>query len=858
VRGAVGALVTALSLAVLGPAVAAPQGPQEVRAFAVAWKHEVHQVESYETFRGAVRAQFDTRITPHLADDRPNLVTYPEDQGLMAYLVGARGEGARRIMDDGGNGTAALASLAVPYAPQMAYYEAKFPGVDAPGQLLLLALTDTAVRSIIEVFSELARDHGVHVTVSTNVADFERVEGPTAALLADPEAGTAYAYEATTPQVFNQNFLFGPDGELLDAHKKAYLVPLERSRDLGLGMTGVPVDELGFVDLPFGRVGTVTSKDAWMPDVNDRYDQLGAQLLVQPEAFDTWGDPGDDLWPPDKFQRSGWLMTQRHPALRANVTPMLTGHFGEIRFDGQPLIAVEAPGGVPGLCLMGQEPRPGWAAVGRWSDLERPQELCGEDLRVQLAERAERMKPGSGDELENVYAEDVVFADLSFPTRPPVVERLPRGAFDVATPVPGEATQLRPALAAADDGAVMAWVDFREGTAQSVYAARFDPGTGWGEAVRVSDREIREHDHFDNQWAPAVAARGGAALVTYLDFRDESWDVYRSSSGDGGATWGSSARVDDAEEEFGTLRERGHSAPVVLEGPDTAAALWSDLRWPLVNPQIRLARSADGGETWQPSVRPDGGSLTFTDDVLAGPPREQSEPQEAPAAAFTSSGALVVAWQELTPAGPRIRWVRSTDGGGHFTAPAWLSAAGAYRPAVAADGDHVWIAWEERDDAGGSAIAVAASEDAGAAFGAPAIVDPGRPAGVTQRDVTILAGAGTPPAAVFTDDRAGVEDVLWTRLDGPASPVRVNDSPEGADARGATAVRLADGRDLVAWQEAAAGLETLRVGLHATAPSRGGDAAAAEAVSPPSVRTSGCADRSCAAGPRRTRAGGPS
>jgi hypothetical protein len=110
-------------------------------------------------------------------------------------------------------------------------------------------------------------------------------------------------------------------------------------------------------------------------------------------------------------------------------------------------------------------------------------------------------------------------------------------------------------------------------------------------------------------------------------------------------------------------------------------------------------------------------------------------------------------------------------------------------------------------------------------------------------------------------------------------------------------VRLADGRDLVVWQEAAAGLETLRVGVQGTAPSPGSDGGPpadpaprgdlpatgggigaalllvagalllrartasslpVEVASPPSVRTSGCADRSCAAGPRRRRAGGPS
>jgi hypothetical protein len=78
-----------------------------------------------------------------------------------------------------------VASLAGPHAPQVSYYAAEFPGVDSPGQLLLLALTDVSVRAVVEHFADVAVDLGAYVTVSTNVADFVRVEGPVATLLGD-------------------------------------------------------------------------------------------------------------------------------------------------------------------------------------------------------------------------------------------------------------------------------------------------------------------------------------------------------------------------------------------------------------------------------------------------------------------------------------------------------------------------------------------------------------------------------------------------------------------------------------------------------------------------------------------------
>jgi predicted amidohydrolase len=772
-------------LAVLPPAASAQPAPAgEVRAFAVAWRHEVPRVESYDTFRTAVREQFDADIAPHLHPDRPNLVTYPEDMGLMAYYVGERGRASREILErrEENASAAATASLAGPYAPQLAYYAAKFPDVDSPGQLLLLALTDTSGRAIVETFAELARDHGVWVTVSTNVADFERVEGPAAALLADPEADTSYAWEATSAEVYNQNLFFSPAGELVDLHKKAYLVPIERTRDVGLGMTGVEVDGLGVVDTPFGRVGTVTSKDAWMVDVNDRYDQLGASLLLQPEAFDTWGDPGEDLWPPDKFQRSGWLMTQRHPGLRANVTPMLTGNYGDLRFDGQPLIAVESPGGVDGLCLMGQDPEPGWAAVGVWNALDTPaHELCGEHRRAELRERALRMAPGSGDELENAYAEDVVWADLRLPAPPAArAARVGRADFAVSRPAPGDATQLVPAL----DGGLLAWIDFRRGN-QSTYAARTGDGVTWSEPALVSDREVRPHDHFDNQWRPAVAADGDDALVAVLDFRVESWDLYRSRSADAGATWSANVRVDDAEPDEGTLRERGHSAPALVRDGDEVVAVWSDLRWPRVKPEVRLARSADWGQTWSAS-----------EPVAAG-----ADAQDSPAAVLVS-GDLLVAWQELADGVPLIRLSSGAAIGGP-----------AFRPSLAADGEDVWLAYEQRVG-DGSVIMLARSTDGGVTWGEPVQADPGAPAGVTQRHATVLPGG----MVVFADDRAGAEDVLVAAA---GAVQRVDDSPPGAHARAPAASLLDDSRLLVVWQEtdvwqeADAGSETLRAAVGA-------------------------------------------
>jgi predicted amidohydrolase len=174
-------------------------------------------------------------------------------------------------------------------------------------------------------------------------------------------------FEPVSSWVRNRNLVYGPDG-LVAVQDKAYLVPSERDPD-GLALTSIAVDGITTVDLPFGRLGSVISKDAWMVDVNDRLDQLGAQVLVQPEAFDRWDEvdrgevPGlgevEDLWPPDKFQRGGWWMVQRHPSIRVNVAPVLVGRLGDLVFDGQASVSVVAPAGGPTPACTGSRPTRG-------------------------------------------------------------------------------------------------------------------------------------------------------------------------------------------------------------------------------------------------------------------------------------------------------------------------------------------------------------------------------------------------------------------------------------------------------------------------------------------------------------------
>jgi predicted amidohydrolase len=797
-----------------------------LRVVAVGLRLRPSRVTTREVFAASLRRTLDEHVVAH--PTAPTLVALPEHTGLLAMLAGDRGAAARDALERGETTIASLTALAVAYGEQLGHYAAAFPTVDSAGQLLHLALTDTLVHVLVDTVAELARDRQLWLTVGAALPSWQRVTGAAAAALSPPD-GRPHAYAATAPEVRNRNLVFAPDGELVAVQDKAYLVPLERDREAGLGLDALPLDRLATAGLPFGRLASVISKDAWMVDVNDRLDQLGAQVLVQPEAFDRWhevdrgvdaaGELINDLWPPDKFQRGGWWMVQQRPAYRVNVTPVLLGRLGDLAFDGQPAVAVPAPAGEPGLGLLGQPPDEGWAAVGPWwrQPTQQAAALADQRRRQELAATPPAPGPavdvGAGaDEVaraDEVASADVVaVADVRLPARREASADQPR--------LPG----LRPSSAVGDPGsllvphlAVHAGTPVLAGVAgdgrgrQQVVTSRWSEGR-WGPLQPVAPAPEGTPPPFDRQWRPRLCAAGGGHLVcTYLGFPAESWDVFLTvSTADG---WLPPVRVDDADREVGVLRERGHDTPIVLADGEGLVVVWSDLRWPWVLPQLRTARSSDGGRGWSSSRRIDGGPTTGSPDPLALRSAAETGGQAAPTAVAVEGGA-VVAWQERLPGeGPRT-WI-SHRVGGCWAAPARPPAdheGPRWRPCLAAAGATVWLVEEVATSDGGVRLDLRVSADGGRSFGPPTALDPARPVGVSQRRAVAVA-VDDGLVVVFEDDRAGHARIVTVAVDGHqrAGPVwRVDDAPVGADARNPAAVRWGE-QLVVAWQDTRGDLE---------------------------------------------------
>jgi len=186
----------------------------------IQYKQDVANVTSYATFRTAMRCLVEDFVQPLRRPGVPTLVVFNEDIGLMTLATGTRGAVVRQQAatplrapvgdQEPAAAASALAQLNAAYAPQVAAYQALFAPVD-PRKQVLLAATDTFVRAFSTTFSDIARDYGVYVVASNNMATYRETHDPAeVALFGDPEANDGRAFVATSGRVPNATFLWGP------------------------------------------------------------------------------------------------------------------------------------------------------------------------------------------------------------------------------------------------------------------------------------------------------------------------------------------------------------------------------------------------------------------------------------------------------------------------------------------------------------------------------------------------------------------------------------------------------------------------------------------------------------------------
>ena len=449
------------------PASGKPSGHAALRVVGMQYKQDVRHVVSYASFRTKMRCLMEEHAVPLMRPGLPMLVVFNEDIGLMTLATGARGAALREAMANGlGSGigdnqdvpagaAAGLVAMNAAYAPQVAAYQALFPGV-APQKQVFLAATDTFARGYSQTFSDIARDYGVWVVASNNQARYRASTDPAEiALFGDPELQPLdEVYVAISPRVTNQTAIWAPyevdatapagEKNLLFRNDKVPLTELEASfiaidegpatgpealanaagtvvAGFRLGFaTSLPAFAWGY---PFGQ-----RPDGFEPcaDVRVSYmpcmDALGVDVVVQAEANPgRWAMVQPGGWQPLEWMSSTWrTVAEPTVGFRYNITPHMVGNLLDLAFDGQSAITMRGarerprhyvgntefvPGTDPEEYLPQVGPKTEFLALAPWVIPDAP--------RAVLAAMGAQLAPGSGDPKENDYLETAVWADLT-------------------------------------------------------------------------------------------------------------------------------------------------------------------------------------------------------------------------------------------------------------------------------------------------------------------------------------------------------------------------------------------------------------------------------------------------------------
>ncbi len=714
-------------------------GNPTARVFSLGIRQDLRRMTSYDAY-SAIFEEAMAEQAPCFSKTLPNLVVLPEDSALMAAFIGARGEEARAYDDS----LSAFATLFSTYADPLSWYRKAYPS--APGvRQLLLAMTDTLARAIEQTFPRLAKKYGVYLVTNVNVAPYESTDDPElVARLGDPDAGDGKsAWVATEPEVYNVAIAYDPEGREIGRVRKAYLVPAEEDM---LMMSYGPLEQLRPIATPIGRLAPVISKDAWMPDVLERFNDLGADITLQHEAFSGWGiaerDGGE--WLPEVVMESMWNHVQAYDSFRFSLFPCLTGNLLDMVFDCQSAVVLEASPGQPAQAFVGMEPVTGFLDIGPWvmpDPVEEDATLSLEERRNLLRERGQAMTPGAGEPYENAYTQSSARGDIALlRSESGLSRRTAEGGetIELVESVDDEVNQIRPDAAVSGGTLHVIWLNDtpenrtvrharRKGTdsfsvrdlpfaAEKPYAARItadgervyvvavdDAADGAssrlllarstdGGATWTVDGDALNDGPASARWNPAVAAADGRFYVTWTDRRSGSSDIYLAASDDAGETF-TTRRLDtphENEKVAGNARNpRNNQALSALAvSRSTIVATWADFRdyaW-----DIYATFSTDGGDTFSPNVR-------------INPPAAIVDEKETERIYGINSVAILgtralIAYEGLDDRGPWRR-VETTllclsDCEG-TTATGFEEPEPSYRPHLAIDGNSVVAVWQD-------------------------------------------------------------------------------------------------------------------------------------------------------------------
>jgi predicted amidohydrolase len=772
---------------------------ETVRVFAIGPVIRYAEMEDYAAFCKAWDEVVRAEVLPCLAKDKPNLLVFPENATLAGAFIGSRGATGRVETET----LPAFLSLFGTYEEPIRYYAELFPDA-TPNQQLVLGVTDTLHRAF-QTFPTMARLYGVYVAVSSDFAPARLSEDPDdVEALADPDLDSVSSvYVATEGTGYNWGLYFGPDGQEIARVAKSYLVPDEEDLlDLGHG----PLTQMRPVDLPFARSGMVISKDAWMPGLLHRLDALGANLMLQPEAFSGWGvEEYEGDWLPDIVRQSAWAHTQRHGSFRHTVTPCIKGNLLDLVFDCQSHVTSSSSLADAPAAFIGQDPYLGLLTVEPWVIEDPGPPMSLEERRAVLRDRGERMLPGSGDPLEDAYVGRVIAADLSLPLdgRAPATGDGMPGALGasviVAEPLDPSSHQRFPALASDAVTTMVAWMEGMPGR-ERVRAFVQLQGDGFTEV----DLPASPDANLIQRLPRVAVGPERMAIVWEEELADGSSRIVAAT-----ALTGAWSRVELTEPDTAPAWE-----PDVAIDPVTGRfyATWLDLRAG-GRPKPWIGRSEDG-EVWE-SLQVDPGNAEVDN------PRGDA----AFVRVAARDDAVFVAFADFREFSWDVYLASSTTGGATFAPAARINSIaqvvvpvsgtepieaerihGDVALALDPSGNPI-VAWTERQDRRyESRIGIWRAGETARADDAPETIDAWRPALTTNAAGEVLA--------VWQDLRDGTNRARSAKTTSSSlelgSSTLVDDAADGTHVY-APQIAVRAEQTLIAWEDPRSGYARVRL-----------------------------------------------
>jgi hypothetical protein len=278
-----------------------------------------------------------------------------------------------------------------------------------------------------------------------------------------------------------------------------------------------------------------------------------------------------------------------------------------------------------------------------------------------------------------------------------------------------------------------------------------------------------------------------------------SKEIRIARSDDGGKTWQQSPTpLDGAGKAFDPNIAWGRGKSLVL--------VWSDERRGGRVFDIYSRRSPDGGVTWEP------------EQLLSRFPRNlPSDLYARPTLVSDGQDRLWAVWVGLRTAQSALYVNRSVDGGRTWTDPVALSgdSRSVFRQRLVRAGDRLLLVWQDKVNTERDRIYATSSSDAGVTWTTPVRVDH-LPADL-QKDAsapTALLSAEGEALVAWHDARNGREDIFLARsTDGGRSwavEERMDmDEPGTAFSRFPKLAKAADGRIAIAWEDDRSGYEAV-------------------------------------------------